>query len=70
MRAKYATDPERRAEIVRLVRRSALILIPAIGLFLFAGLLAWTVRRQLDTLTDGLVVDEPTDEVGAELTPA
>jgi len=68
MPTTFAIDPERKAEILRIVRRAALFLIPAIGLFVFAGLLAWTVRRQLDSLTEGLVVDEPTEEPTGEPT--
>jgi len=62
MPTTFPIDPARNAEILRIVRRAALIVIPVIGLFLFAGLLAWTVRRQLDTLIEGLAVDEPTEE--------
>jgi len=77
MPTMFSITAERKAEILRIVRRGALIAIPAIGLFIFAGLLAWTVRRQLDSLTEGLVVDEmaeepteePTYEVPAEVAP-
>ena len=68
MPTTFSITPERKAEILRIGRRAALIVIPAIGLFLFAGLLAWTVRRQLDSLTEGLVVDEPTEEPTGEPT--
>lgn len=61
MLTKFAIDPERREEILRMLRRAALIALPAIGLAIFAGLLAWTIRRQLDSLTEGLVI-EPNEE--------
>lgn len=67
---RFTTDPERRADLLRSVRRVALIALPAIGLSIFAGLLAWSIRRQLDALVEGLVVEpatEPTYEVGAEI---
>ncbi len=67
MLTKFAIDPERRAEILRIVRRAAVIVIPVVGFFLFAGLLAWTVRHQLNSLTEGLAVDEPTDEPTYEM---
>lgn len=68
MPTTFSVTPERKEEILRIVRRAALIVIPAIGLFVFAGLLAWTVRRQLDSLTEGLAVDEPTDQSTFEST--
>lgn len=73
MLTKFTIDPERRSEILRILRRAALIVVPAIGLWLFVGLLAWSIRRQLDSLAEGLVFEpaaEPPHEVGAEVTPA
>ena len=72
MLTKFARDPERRADLLRILRRVALIAVPAIGLSIFVGLLAWSIRRQLDSLAEGLVVEqaaEPTYEVGAEVIP-
>jgi hypothetical protein len=72
MSMSFAIDPERKATIVRYVRRGSLFLVPVIGLCLFAGFFAWTYRRQRAPATEGVVTPpiEPAYEVGPEVTPA
>jgi hypothetical protein len=49
-------------ELIRFVRRSALFVLPAIALVTFAGLVVWTVRRQI-ALTDEIAVEPIVDYV-------
>jgi hypothetical protein len=67
----FAIDPERKATIVRYVRRAGLFLVPVIGLFFFVALFAWTLRRQHAPVGEGVVTPEvePDYEVGPEVTP-
>jgi hypothetical protein len=68
---KFGIEPKREAEIIRYIRRAGLILVPVIGLFFVAGVLAWTYRRELLPLRKGIVTPEvePDYEVGPEVTP-
>lgn len=58
----FDIDPERRKEITRLLRRVAIILVPGIGLAILSMLFIWTVRKQLNALSEGLVIEPPADE--------
>lgn len=49
-------------ELIRFVRRSALFVLPVIALVTFAGLIAWTIRRQI-ALTDEIAVEPIVDYV-------
>jgi hypothetical protein len=61
-------DPERRAEITKLIGRAALIVLPMLALITFAALLVWNFRRQA-VLPENPVVEpeeEPAYEVPSE----
>ena len=64
-----AVDPERRAEILKMVGRMFLILLPVIGVISFFAFFVWTVRRR-GLLEDAAVVEpveEPTYEAAEPL---
>ena len=64
-------DPERRAEIMKVIGRAALVILPMLALITFAALLVWNFRRQAVLPENPVVetVDEPAYEVPSEPMP-
>jgi len=64
-------DPERRAEIAKLIGRAFLIVVPVIGIIAFVAFVVWSFRRQA-VLPEGQIVgttEEPPYEVPSAAIP-
>jgi hypothetical protein len=65
MLALPTIDTARRQELLRVFRRAAVVVLPTVVGIVVAGLLAWTMRRQLDRLVEGLVIEPEAEETGS-----